>query len=248
MIFYLLYSTYSLLMEFNHFAKIINFNIRHTNCIINNNNFVINYSKSLGRPEWVAYSLNSNKAIQCNGGRRHFTYDPDLKSKNIYQLAPDSNIFKNQWSRGHMVPSFMMSWDKTHRGSWTKTYQMSNIIPQHKAFNTKDWAQLEIKTFKMIKQYTNDTYVITGCKNFDFSNKIYFTNSIPHLRLTNPEYNVFWIDEKNNIEYQIPNLMYQIVMTPYETQCWMGFNNCNQKVYPIKIDFLEKIVETKFFL
>ena len=267
-------------MLFNRLNGIINFNTNPLNYLINNKHFIINYSKKLGRPEWAIYSLNANDLKKCKGGRRSFIYDQELISNSIYQLSPYSNIFKNQWTRAHLIPSFIMSWDKGKKcscdkgkncscdkgikcscdkgkkcscdkgknSSWDKTYSMSNVIPQHKMFNMIKWQQLEIQTSKIISQHNQNVHVITGCTNFDYSNKIYFNNKIPHLRLINPKYSVVWIDEKNNFEYQIPNLMYQVIITPNDITCWIGSNYCKQNIYQVSIDYLEKIIGTKLLL
>ncbi len=235
-------------MLINRLNGIINFNTSCTNYLINNKNFIINYSKKLGRPEWTVYSMNRSDLSKCNGGRKSFVYDKELIANNIYQLSPNANVFKNQWSRGHLIPSFIMSWDKGKNMSWEKTYCMSNIIPQHYSFNSINWQKLEIQTAKLIGQNSHNVHVITGCASFNFSNKIYFNNQIPHLRLLDPEYSVVWIDEKNNFEYQIPNLMYQVVITPFEIKSFIGFNNCKQKIYQVNIEYLEKMIGTRLLV
>lgn len=237
-------------MLFNRLCGIINLNTRSTNYLINNKDFIINYSKKLGRPEWTVYSLNKFDIVKCRGGRKSFVYDKELITNDIYQLSPNSNIFKNQWSRGHLIPSFIMSGNKGKNKSWEKTYCMSNIIPQHQTFNSINWQKLEMQTAKIIRQNTQNVHVITGCANLELSNKIYFNNKIcalpyPYL---NQNYTLVWFDAKSNFEYQIPNLMYQIVITPYEIVSWIGFNNCNQKIYLVSLDYIEQIVGTKFLL
>lgn len=129
-----------LMSLFNRLSKIINMNTCEH--LINNGSFLINYSSNLGQPIWTAYSLTKDDILNQNGKRKIFTLDNRLKSQQIYQLEPNSVIFGKYFSRGHLVPAFMMSHkketlvtSKIHPSPWYKTFQMSNIIPQNKKFN-----------------------------------------------------------------------------------------------------------------
>ena len=119
--------------------------------IINNKNFIINYSTELGRPLFASYDIFPEQVVNLQFGRKNFKRDSRLDIDKIYQLEPSSNIFQNDMSRGHLCPSFMMSYDKSIQGPWASTYLMSNIIPQNKEFNCGQWRKLEIDTFKFIK-------------------------------------------------------------------------------------------------
>jgi len=97
----------------------------------------------------------------------NFILDNTLKDISIYQLKPNSTIFNNYWSRGHLCPSFVMSFDKSANGSWESTYKMSNIVPQNINFNIKNWKYLEYNTIKFASQNIFDTCIVTGCANFN---------------------------------------------------------------------------------
>jgi hypothetical protein len=113
-----------------------------------------------------------------------------------------------------------------------------------------NWQQLEIETTKIIAKNNQNVHIITGCACLDFPNKIYFNNTIRYLKSDKDkhEYTFVWVDELNNFEYQIPNLMYKIVITPYEIKSWMGFNNYMQTIYQVNTDYLEKMIESKILL
>ena len=226
----------------NNFLKIINFN--KCEYLIENKNFLINYSTTLGRPIWTAYSLDKQKLKQTNGGRTRFRLDQELLSENIYQLDPNSPIFSKKWSRGHLIPSFLMSWDKTKNGSWSSTYKMSNIIPQNPTFNMNNWNKLEIDTFKFIRNNNFTTNIITGCANHCIDKKCYLSDDFNFY----PNTNFIWVDKNCEFEYLIPSIMYQLVITPYEVFCWVGTNNQSQQIERVKLSVLEQIIGINFNL
>lgn len=229
----------------NDFIKIVNFNT--CEYLIENKNFIINYSPKLGRPVWAAYSLNKKTLQNVKGGRKKFMLDVELVSKQIYQLEPNSRIFSNQWSRGHLIPSFLMSWDKTKNGPWSSTYKMSNIIPQNKSFNTNNWNKIEQDTYHFIKNKNTITKVITGCCNLDTDKKIKFSSGSKIISSNVPS-NPIWVDEKSEFEYQIPSIMYQLVITPWEVFCYVGQNNQEQKIEKVRLNILEQIIGINFNL
>lgn len=203
--------------------------------IINNNNFIINYSRTLGRPLFAAYDIFPNQISQFKYGRKKFIKDYRLECNQIYQLDPMSNIFAGTMSRGHLCPSFMMSYDKTKYGAWSSTYLMSNIIPQNREFNCGAWQDLEIDTFKFIKKVSKHVKVVVGATDLDCGRNFGFSPK----NLNKP---IIWVDEKNEFTYKIPNMMYMIIITDCEVKCHIGFNNSNQRVYAIDLDNLLSLI------
>ena len=203
--------------------------------IINNNNFIINYSRTLGRPLFAAYDIFPNQISELKYGRRKFIRDYRLDVDRVYQLDPMSKIFAGTMSRGHLCPSFMMSHDKLKLGSWSSTYMMTNINPQNREFNCGAWRDLEIDTFQFIKKVDKHVKVIVGAANLDCCTNVGFTSK----NLNKP---ITWVDEKNEFMYKIPNIMYNVVITDYEVKCHIGFNNSNQKVYAIDLDNLLSLI------
>lgn len=225
--------------------NILNMLIKKSNTttkIISNNNFIINYSRTLGRPLFASYDVFPDQISRLQFGRKNFSRDVRLDYDKIYQLDPSSTIFSGEMSRGHLCPSFIMSHDKSKSGSWSSTYLMSNIIPQNREFNCGSWKRLEINTFKFIKKVNNHVRVIVGASCLDYGNKVEYTFKNKKFKTQNTNTNIIWIDEKKGFEYNIPNIMYKIVITNYEVKCYIGFNNSNQQIYSIDLDNLIKLV------
>jgi DNA/RNA endonuclease G (NUC1) len=231
-------------MLVDNLKSIINF----TNCkfILDNGGFAINYSTELGRPLWSVYSLNKFNINDQTGGRTHFKLDERLKDKNIYQLKPNDKIFQNKYfSRGHLVPAFMMSHLKNGVNSWNKTFLMSNIVPQNINLNKNSWYKLERETKKLILKNDSDVHVIVGCDTLDFSEKYFIKNE--NFKFINDK-NLIWFDEKNKKNYVIPNIFYQVIITQYEVLCYFANNNSDQIVNKISLDYLEKLINKKLLV
>lgn len=191
--------------------------------IINNHFFITNYSILLGRPLWSAYKLNNNLLSICNSRRYKFTLNEILERENIYQLKPNANIFKNDISRGHLCPSYAMSFNKLVS---KKTYQMSNIIPQNKYFNCNIWTQVELDTYKYIMNNNEDTHIITGAMDIDVWGN----------------YKI-WRDNNNDFEYKIPNAFFQCIILNKERKiCYIGQNSASSKIFKINYDELKLFI------
>lgn len=180
---------------------------------------------------------------KLKGGRKNFTLDPCLLQQNIYQLKPNSKIFSLPWSRGHLVPSYIMSWDKSLNGAWHKTYHMSNIIPQNRTLNMSNWCRIERETLNIIKQNKEPVYVITGSDNI---------NNPPFFETLNSQKKYLYKVPVYNFKYQTrfntpPNIMYQIVISEFETKCWIASNDQRQMVKKIKLRELEELIEKNIF-
>jgi DNA/RNA endonuclease G (NUC1) len=183
--------------------------------LLNYDNLMINYSIKNGHPIWSGYIV---KPPIIPNKRKKFIRDKLLDNEHIYQLDPRSLIFGNYWTRGHLCPGFLLNQD-------IKTYQMSNIIPQTRKFNTQDWVEIERITLNIIKQQKNETIIFTGCQDI----------SSPNV----------WIDEKYEYKYIIPNIVYQIIIQNDKPICFMGINDNESKVNEIKLNNLENILGYK---
>lgn len=127
-----------------------------------NNYFYITYSKDKKNPDYSAYYLTVEHMKKLQGGRRSFILDPILINKSIEQANPSSKAFSTTINRGHLTPSYAMSWDKGDNGPWYHTYMMSNIAPQNYKLNQNDWASLEKKIVNFVLHKETDLYVVTG--------------------------------------------------------------------------------------
>lgn len=236
---------------FSHFI-----NLQNIKLLIDQKHFIINYSTILGRPLWASYIVNQQSIKQIKGGRRNFILDNTLKDNSIYQLKPNSTIFNNYWSRGHLCPSFVMSFDKSTDGSWMSTYKMSNIVPQNINFNIKNWKYLEYNTIKFASQNIFDTCIVTGCANFNQKVFSKYQNNLSSvicpfaesLSSDNLKLNkeIIWRDPENNWIYTIPNIMYQVIITPYDVYCFLGINDIVQTIYTVELKQLEEITQIQF--
>lgn len=157
-----------------------------------NNFLAISYNTYLRSPLWAAYKITSEQIKKCQGGRRKFSYDPDLLANHLNQADPDSPAFDATWTRGHLAPSRAFSWDKGINGSHMQVYYMSNIALQHARFNNIHWNALESHAFNWLKEKdSGEVYVITGVgfikeKEISWRNEIaipdYFYKMICDLR------------------------------------------------------------------
>jgi DNA/RNA endonuclease G (NUC1) len=116
-------------------------------------NLRIIYNISLKCAHSIEYIIDPTKKLK--GGRRSFIYDPRLNPN--LQLSPDFAM--SGYSRGHLVPSFVMSWDKV---AWTETYRMTNIAIQNVHFNTGNWNKLELDIYEYAKKTGKKLNAITG--------------------------------------------------------------------------------------
>lgn len=114
------------------------------------------YNPILKTPMRVEYSIDPLKKL--HGGRRNFIYDKRL-SKEL-QLSPEFSL--RGYSKGHLVPSFVMTWDKRVGGAWWETYRMTNIAIQNLNFNMGNWRQTELEIYTFAKLKKIKLNLVTG--------------------------------------------------------------------------------------
>lgn len=221
-------------------------NFTNSKCLLDNGGFIVNYSPELGRPLWAVYSVNKFNILKQTGGRTSFKSDSRLHSKKIYQLEPNSKIFQNNnYTRGHLVPAFMMSHLKSPVNSWNKTFLMSNIVPQNRNLNISIWHKLEKETKELVLKNDSNIHVIIGCETLDFSQKYFFENQNMEFQKNKT---IIWFDQKNNLEYKVPNIFYQMIITNYEIFCYFAFNDSKQIITKVSYEYLEKIIDRKILV
>lgn len=104
----------------------------------------IYYDLSLNLPI-TSFTIHTQKQVQnLPGGRTNFHKDPLLPNGRI----PSDPIYHQPMSRGHLTPSKIMSYNKTH---WQSTYLMSNILPQNMKLNEQLWEKLEENVIEILK-------------------------------------------------------------------------------------------------
>lgn len=124
--------------------------------------FYVSYSEYMVNPDYTAFHLTYDHMKELQGGRKSFILDNQLKQMHIVQANPNSKTFNISMNRGHLTPSYAMSWNKTTDGPWYYSYMMSNIAPQNYKLNQGLWAKLEMNEVNFILKNKVDAYIVTG--------------------------------------------------------------------------------------
>jgi len=127
--------------------------------------FGVLYDYNKLSPKFVFNLLTYENMLKLKGGRKQFENDPELK----WQTNVNDPIFSITINRGHINPSYAMSWDTSQDSGWWNTYYMSNIAPQYATLNQYCWKNLEAKVINYILNNKVDLYVIT-LTSFEKSN------------------------------------------------------------------------------
>lgn len=109
--------------------------------IVCHNHIMLLFDKTIGFP-FASYAIHTKEQMsKLQGGRKDFVLDPLIPSYD--QHAVNDTIFKYPYSRGHLTPSHIMSYDKSTGGAWEETYYISNILPQTALLNEGAWEKFE---------------------------------------------------------------------------------------------------------
>jgi len=117
--------------------------------------YTLSYVEKYELAEWTAYMLNKDLLNKPNVDRfQNFIPDYNVSTRSSFY----SDYANSGYNRGHLVPAGDMAFDTVAmRGS----FYMSNITPQHRAFNNGIWKELE----ENIRDWTYKSetlYIITG--------------------------------------------------------------------------------------
>ena len=77
-------------------------------------NFITSFSLIDNDPDWSAYYITPDDITHENGGRRKFKIDPKIP-REVQRIH--SPCWGQKWNRGHLCPSYIMSYDKTGENS-----------------------------------------------------------------------------------------------------------------------------------
>lgn len=127
------------------------------------------YNEPYKLPLWSAYHVTPKNLSDLQGGRRGFMLDPLVPSNE--QAPVDSDAFNTTYNRGHLCPSYIMSWNKSTDGPWYNTYRMTNVAPQYGTFNQQQWEHIEASTVDWIQQTQRNLYIFTGTGLWEFTEK-----------------------------------------------------------------------------
>ncbi|MCS6905709.1 MAG: DNA/RNA non-specific endonuclease [Bacteroidia bacterium] len=117
--------------------------------------FVLSYSCSLNRAQWVAWHLNS-AWLGTTDRQDNFRPDPDLPSG---CLQVTTHMYTSSgFDRGHLCPSA----DRTATlEDNSATFLMTNIVPQAPQLNRGAWEQFESYCRSLARQ-GNELYIYAG--------------------------------------------------------------------------------------
>lgn len=190
--------------------------------ICKNNYTAISYNGDLVNPSWSAYAVTKAEAKSVQGGRKDFVLDDDLTAMGVNQARADNPAFSDEWNRGHLAPSNIMSYDKNPGGPWYMAYEMSNIAVQSVDLNQRGWEALEQDLVAYLAGSGPDLlYIITGTIINDPSNP-------------NRSYGL-----------SVPDYYFKVVCDPFAKSSigFYGKNISGNTAYPTKatVDEIEKM-------
>lgn len=106
--------------------------------ILHREGYSVSYNPEYRIPNWVAWSLNKEKAESTKAPRYDkFVPDPDVDK---WATAYDEDYRNSGFDRGHMAPAADMKW--SHR-AMRESFYFSNICPQNRKMNSGIWNSLE---------------------------------------------------------------------------------------------------------
>ncbi len=117
--------------------------------------YVLSYDATLRTTAWAAYRLQREDLAASLTRKDCFRRDPRLKASEASLCA---DYVEPLYDQGHMVPNGDMS---RNLRAMLNTFPMSNMAPQHCAFNRGTWQILE----SLVRDWTKRTgglYVISG--------------------------------------------------------------------------------------
>lgn len=127
--------------------------------IVRHQYYTLSYLEEYEQAEWVAYKLTRELLRRPNVPRSDwFKPDPNVKTGS----ARHFDYSGSGYTRGHLVPSGDMSFDKTAEA---ETFFMSNMTPQIRSVNNGIWKELEEQTRDWTFQ--NEEVIIISGPLFD---------------------------------------------------------------------------------
>lgn len=117
--------------------------------------FSIMYSAHTRTPLWSAYYLTPERIGQAANVKRRDSFAAYQSLPKIAR-AELTDYSKTGFDRGHLAPFAVMSNEK----QGVESFYLTNIVPQHAAFNRGEWASIEARVRRYAQ--SNPVYVITG--------------------------------------------------------------------------------------
>ena len=118
--------------------------------------FLIWYDNDLRAPLWTAYHSTSDEAQEGRERADSFRSDPRLRA--TWSRSECADYKEKIFDQGHMVPRADMNRSEV---AMDQTFLMTNMTPQHCAFNRGVWQVLEALGRRWASQVA-ETWVISG--------------------------------------------------------------------------------------
>lgn len=123
--------------------------------VVCHDHIMVLYDDTIKFP-FATYAIHTKEQMaRLLGGRKSFVPDPVIPlDKQHYE---NDTVFHSPYSRGHLTPSHIMSYDKSPGGPWEETYYMSNILPQVATLNEGAWERFEANIVEELGRQTDGT-------------------------------------------------------------------------------------------
>ncbi|MBR3066019.1 MAG: DNA/RNA non-specific endonuclease [Bacteroidales bacterium] len=108
--------------------------------------FIVNYNTKWLIPNWVAYELTAEEVDGRIPRAKGFGMDMDYREKQ----AMREDYSNTGWDKGHMAPSADMKWSQT---AMNESFYLTNICPQDRTLNGRDWHTLEKRVREWAIEY-----------------------------------------------------------------------------------------------
>jgi len=126
------------------------------NYLLARNEYVTSYSRSRRTPNWVSWHFTkSDLAVRTR--KKKFRSDATLPKH--WKKAKSSDYTNSGYSRGHIVGSGERQ--NTRRAN-SKTFVLSNILPQLHENNSGPWFHLESYCRDLVGRENKDVYFVAG--------------------------------------------------------------------------------------
>ncbi|HEU0053871.1 MAG TPA: DNA/RNA non-specific endonuclease [Longimicrobium sp.] len=123
--------------------------------LLNKPEFSLSYSPARGGPNWVSWDLNKT---HFGGTDRCDCFAADTALPAQYRIT-SGDYSGSGYSRGHMVMSSQRTANLTAN---TRTFLMTNILPQLQDLNGGPWLQFENYTNDLARSSNKEVYNIAG--------------------------------------------------------------------------------------
>ena len=105
---------------------------------LNKKIFKVGYSFKVKNPFYVWYKLSKNK-LNKKGISIRLSFNEDYSIPSEYR-SKNSDYYKSGYDKGHMASDASFDYDIN---TLSKTYLLSNVVPQKPNFNRKGWLKAE---------------------------------------------------------------------------------------------------------